>query len=154
VTPGPRPKPRGLKLIEGNPGRRRLPNGAKPRPIAPEPPEWLSDAAREEWDRLAPEIEELGLLTGADRAAFAGYCSAYASWVAAEGFLAAHGATVTAQSGYLMPHPMVAVARHERAAMHRLGQEFGLTPFSRSRIDVPEALTHEDGSLLDGGSGS
>jgi len=79
TIPGRKPKPTKLKIIEGNPGKRPLnENEPIPQSIAPECPDWLSDDAKKEWKRLAPELERLGLLTVLDMAAFAGYCQSYA----------------------------------------------------------------------------
>ena len=74
---GRKPKPTHLKLLEGEPNKDRI-NFDEPKfkPKAPKCPSWLSVEAKHEWNRLAPELERLGLLTGADMAMFASYCSA------------------------------------------------------------------------------
>ena len=74
---GRKPKPTHLKLLEGEPNKNRI-NFDEPKfkPKAPKCPSWLSTEARKEWNRLSPELERLGLLTGADMAMFASYCSA------------------------------------------------------------------------------
>lgn len=35
---------------------------------------------KKEWKRLAPSLIAMGILTGHDMEAFAGYCQAYARW--------------------------------------------------------------------------
>lgn len=35
---------------------------------------------KKEWKRLAPSLIAMGVLTGHDMEAFAGYCQAYARW--------------------------------------------------------------------------
>src|SRR3989304_3311411 len=77
---GPAAKPASLRLLEGNPGKRPIREGPKPRPLRPTCPSWLSPQAKAEWRRLAPELERLGLLTHLDRAAFAAYCQSFAQW--------------------------------------------------------------------------
>ena len=48
--------------------------------IEPPPPEFLSEYARAEWDRIAMELYRLKLLTVVDIAPLAAYCEAYAKW--------------------------------------------------------------------------
>ena len=153
TRPGPRPKPAALRLLHGDTDHRAKRNEPKPRPIRPACPAWLLPEAKAEWQRVAPELDALGLLTVVDMAALAAYAQAYARWQAAEVVLAAQGATLTARSGYQYPRAEVAIARAERRAMLAAGSELGFSPASRTSIHVPEPM-YEDGSLLDGGSGS
>ena len=92
---GRKPKPTAVKQLEGNPGKRQL-NANEPKPAARAPscPKWLEDDAKKEWRRLAKQMEQLGILTEVDMAAFAGYCQAYARWKEAEEFISRHGAIV------------------------------------------------------------
>lgn len=85
---GRKPKPTAVKQLEGNPGKRQL-NANEPKPAARAPscPKWLEDDAKKEWRRLAKQMEQLGILTEVDMAAFAGYCQAYARWKEAEEFI-------------------------------------------------------------------
>ena len=65
---GRKPKPTHIKVITGNPGKRKL-NFDEPRPeiaVPTYPPE-LSPAAQREWDRLVGELCKLNLLTNLDR---------------------------------------------------------------------------------------
>ena len=81
ATRGRKPTPTALKLLEGNPGKRKL-NDKEPKPEkkAPSCPKWLETEAKKEWRRLAKKMELMGVLTEVDMAAFAGYCQAYARW--------------------------------------------------------------------------
>ena len=85
ATRGRKPTPTAIKELEGNPGKRAL-NDKEPKPQkkAPACPKWLEDEAKKEWRRLAKQMEQLGILTQVDMAAFAGYCQAYARWKEAE----------------------------------------------------------------------
>ena len=69
---GRKPKPTRLKLLEGNPGKRRI-NGQEPQPpwTLPSCPAHLSPSAKAEWKRLAKTLNAVGLLTQVDRAALA-----------------------------------------------------------------------------------
>ena len=78
---GRKPKPTAIKELEGNPGKRPL-NDAEPKPErkAPPCPKWLEPEAKKEWRRLSKQLEQIGVLTEVDQAAFASYCQAYARW--------------------------------------------------------------------------
>ncbi len=82
---GRRPKPTGLKVISGNPGKRPL-NQHEPQPqlAIPTCPAHLTPSAKAEWKRLACELQALGILSHLDRAVLAAYCQAYGRWVGAE----------------------------------------------------------------------
>src|SRR5258707_14186707 len=83
---GTKPKPAHLKVLEGNPGKRRIPTN-EPRPRCdriPEPPPFIVGLALTEWDRLGPQLFVLGMLTDLDVGPFAAYCQAHARWVTAE----------------------------------------------------------------------
>lgn len=153
-------KPTALKVLEGNPGKRPLNlNEPNPLPIAPECPDWLLDEAKEEWNRLAPELERLGLLTIIDKAAFAGYCQSYAKWKAAEEFIKKNGTTYripkTDKNGkvisvYIAAFPEVVIANQSLKQIKAFAVEFGLAPSSRGRICLPsEILDDEFEKLLD-----
>lgn len=138
---GRKPKPTRLKLIAGNPGRRPL-NPAEPRITAsvPEPPPHLSDVALGEWHRLAPALARAGVLTEFDRAALAGYCSSWASFVAGEEAIRETGHVIKGYRGSLVVNPHVRVRDRALELMARFAAELGLTPSSRSRIHAtPDA---------------
>lgn len=138
---GRKPVPTRLKLLAGNPGKRPL-NQNEPEPATAFldcPPE-LSPAARAEWERLAPELGDLGLLTHFDRAALAAYCAAYALWAEATAAIQKYGAMVKSPTGYPMQSPYIGIANRQAELMIRLASEFGFTPASRSRISTPSEL--------------
>lgn len=135
ATKGRKPKPTALKVLEGNPGRRPL-NEYEPVPPKAkiECPDWLEEEAKREWNRLAPSLEAMGVLTMADVTAFAGYCQAYARWREAEEFISKHGSIFQTPSGYVQQVPQVSIAQQNLKIMQSLCSEFGLTPATRARI--------------------
>ena len=157
ATRGRKPKPTAVKVLEGNPGKRPL-NMYEPVPEkkAPECPSWLNDEAKEEWDRLADKMVNLGTLTEMDMAAFAGYCQSYARWKEAEEFIEKHGTIVKTPSGYLQQVPQVSIAQTNLKVMLKFCSEFGLTPSFRSRMiagEVQEGSVDEMEFLLLEGNG-
>ena len=139
---GRKPKPTALKELEGNPGKRQL-NINEPKPLAKAPscPKWLDPEAKKEWRRLSKKMEQIGILTEIDMAAFAGYCQAYARWKAAEEFISKHGSIVKTPSGYWQQVPQVSIAQQYMKAMQKFSEQFGLTPAARSRIVADNTKT-------------
>jgi phage terminase small subunit len=92
MKPGTKPKPTHLKLVIGNPGKRALNRKeAKAKAAIPAPPVHLTADAVEEWNRVATDLYNLGVLSEIDRAALAAYAQAYGRWVQAERAIAKIG---------------------------------------------------------------
>ena len=134
---GRKPLPTALKVLEGDRGKGRRPINRK-EPVPPQEavqcPEWLMDEAKAEWERLAPSLIAMGVLTDHDTEAFAGYCQAYARWREAEEFLSQHGTIFKTPSGYVQQVPQVSIAMQNLKIMQSFCSEFGLTPASRARL--------------------
>ena len=125
---GRKPKPTAIKKLEGNPGKRKL-NTKEPIPAKgmPNCPEWLMPEAKKEWERLADLMNQLGVLTEVDMAAFAAYCQS----------------TFETDKGYQQQTPWVGIANTNQKLMLQAASEFGLTPSSRSRIVAGNAKGKE-----------
>ena len=76
---GPPPQPTSLRVLYGNPGKRPI-NGREPQPRTKRPqcPDYLDDAARQEWRRLVPILSRMRVLTEADGIALGSLCQQYA----------------------------------------------------------------------------
>ena len=158
ATRGRKPLPTALKELEGDRGKGRRPLN-KDEPTPPQDnvqcPEWLMPEAKKEWERLAPSLMAMGILTEHDLEAFAGYCQAYARWKEAEEFMTQHGTIVKTKSGYWQQVPQVSIAQTYLKVMNRFAEQFGLTPASRSRIvadSISGGSEDELEALLGGGS--
>jgi P27 family predicted phage terminase small subunit len=139
------PKPTNLKLLEGNPGKRPIPKGEpKPMPISPQCPVWLYPEAKAMWSHLMPELERIGLMTIVDGRAFEAACQNYATWVRCEKYLKKNGYTILAPSGYPVQRPEVTVGQKALKAFQSFCTEFGMTPASRSRMDIKQRQVEED----------
>lgn len=140
---GRKPKPTKLKMLAGNPGKRPL-NKDEPQfaPDLPAPPGFLSQEARQEWDRIAGALYAQGVLTAVDRGALAVCCQLYGRLVQAETALAILAAKDPTSFGLLVKsrrcgpiiNPLVAVAHKSMELYIRACAEFGITPSRRSRI--------------------
>jgi P27 family predicted phage terminase small subunit len=120
--------------MKGFPGKRRKNPPVEPArlPQCPEAPSYLPQYAREEWDRIAPELWAIGLLSIVDTACLSAYCSSYALWRTASEQL--DSLTMTTQKGDLRRHVLIKVVRDAAADMVTYAGEFGLTPVARTRI--------------------
>lgn len=158
MTRGRKPKPTAKKKLQGNPGRRPLPENEPVFKGTTTAPAWLDDIAKQEWRRLAPRLETLRLLTVADRAAFAIYCAQYSRMVRAEEFLQspkAGGSEVyVTAAGALKQWPHVAIANQAARLCKEFITEFGLTPSSRARLgtEPPKKSTTGEDFLFGDGS--
>jgi P27 family predicted phage terminase small subunit len=143
---GPPPQPNVLKLLRGNPGKRRI--GVEPEPqipdSVPEVPSFLTGYASDEWYRVAPELHRLRLLTVVDVIPLAAYCQAYETWRTAVEAFKAMAARDTVTAGMLIKmagsgaaqNPLLGVARRAAGDMVRYASEFGMTPVARARISA------------------
>ena len=141
-----RPIPTALSLVRGNPSKRPpfVANEAAPPPSQPDPPEHLTDLARAEWARVVGRLFECGLMTDVDVPMLAAYCDAYGQWVQlsrdleriAAGDPTTHGVMIRTTNGNFIQNPIVGALRCARADMARFALEFGMSPASRTRIDV------------------
>lgn len=102
----------------------------------PRCPPHLDAVARKEWRRLAKPLYDMGVLTVADRAAFAAYCQSYSRWTEAERKLAETPMLIKAPSGYPQQSPWLSIANRQMELMCRYMTEMGLTPSSRLRVAV------------------
>jgi P27 family predicted phage terminase small subunit len=150
---GRKPKPARLKLIDGNPGKR--PIGREPQPPASQPtcPAHLSPTAKAEWKRLARMLNQIGVLTQADRAVLAAYCQAYGRWVEAERKLKETPPLLKTPAGYVQQSPWLSIANKQIELMTRLMAEIGLTPSARSRLAVQVSLRPKPWEMRDAWEG-
>jgi P27 family predicted phage terminase small subunit len=147
--PGGRPaKPTAIKLLEGNPGQRRIKPEPQPTRGIPPCPAWLDPEAKREWRRVTPELDRLGVLTVVDRAALAAYCQAASRVMQAERALTDGGLTVEVYKEGLdgemrlagiITRPEVAIALKYYGVMKSYLVDFGLTPASRTKLAADPA---------------
>lgn len=121
--------------MAGNKNSGRKPN-PKAKGIVPEgdavQPSWLTERAKVEWDRIAPELVRLRLLTSADEVEFANYCQCVADLERAR-------AMVTQQvwdrllSDARRP-PIFAQIGDLQDRIHRFATTLGLNPSARESL--------------------
>ena len=138
------PVPFPLKVLRGNPGKRRLRREPEPAREAqcPDAPSFLSGYALDEWHRVAPELHRLGLLTVLDVMLLAVYCTAYQHWRdalevlarMAEDDPATRALLTNSADGNPRPNPLTKIASAAADQMVSTASAFGMTPVARSRL--------------------
>lgn len=140
---GPAPAPAALKLIKGRqPGRdsggRPVPEAPKFKRGAPDAPELLSEAARQEWYRIVPGLDELDLLKPEDFAALVEHCETWATYIEAIALVRRDGIVVTnPDNGRQYKNPALAAVESAGQQLRASCREFGLTPSSEQNLGKP-----------------
>lgn len=139
MTRGRKPKPTAKKRLEGNPGKRKI-NKREPLPKASEVIEAqaITDGAQAFIDKYKPQLHAMQILTDVDVAALELMATHYSiAWESAR-VIQKQGLTVTDTFKQVHKHPLLSVFRDNSTAYRAYAAEFGMTPSSRSRIQVPE----------------
>lgn len=154
---GRKPKPTHLKLVTGNPGKRKLNNKEpKPKKGVGAAPAWLSKKAKIAWPKVVKMLLDMNVVTVSDTIGLEVLCEAYADLLLARESLkkpitykTSDGKTVTIAEGGSMTYltwgkagpmlrnrpEMAIIADAERRLKSSLA-DFGLTPAARSKIQV------------------
>lgn len=102
------------------------------------PPDTLSEQARIYWDRYAPDLMRVGVLTAWDVDSFAVCCEALARYWAATRLVNGSALLVNGTTG-LTPNPALKVQREAEQTFAQFGGRFGLSPSDRTAIKVNAA---------------
>ncbi len=101
-------KPTKIKELQGSrtPKRTKEPNLPA---VKLKPPRWLSKFAREEWYRVVPALEKIGMLTALDETAMVNYVVVYDRIREAQKIIEQEGFTCTTRDGGLKKRPELSV---------------------------------------------
>lgn len=150
MRPGPPPKPTAIKKLQGNPGKRPLPkNEPQPDPLEkiPKPPSYLSKGAKKIWKEEAPKLAKLGVLTEIDLKTFSIVCSVLFRYEEAERQMnrlakkedPLNGAISVNSRGNMDCSALLDLSHKSMNMALKYLAEFGMTPSSRSRIEIKKA---------------
>lgn len=134
---GPAPKPTALRVLHGE--KRYRINTAEPLPrnAPPERPDWLTAYAVEEWDRIFPDLEAMGVAKAVDAAGLAAYCEAVSELRRCTELLAKSRPLIRrAKDGELVPNPLFRLRQRAADSVRVWAREFGFTPASRQPLKV------------------
>jgi P27 family predicted phage terminase small subunit len=102
----------------------------------PPSPGFFDDIANYEWERVGNELIAKRLLSEVDLTAFTGYCLNVSRMVKAEREVQTKGLVYMTEFGP-KARPEVMIARQASAEALKFAKEFGLTPASRTRVEIP-----------------
>ncbi|MBH8558984.1 phage terminase small subunit P27 family [Hymenobacter negativus] len=147
MPPGRTPKPTAQKKLEGTHRPDREAANAlafDPARDALDPPVDLKpEAARQCWRVVAKELHQKSMLATVDLALLRAYCYQVALMMEAETELETSGKTITITNkgggSYAVKSPWVAILSDATEKVSKIGQQFGFSPSSRTRISVSKS---------------
>ncbi len=145
ATRGRKPKPTATKRREGNPGRRPL-NEREPKLEArvPSCPRHLDAVAKAEWKRVAGLLFKKGVITLADRGVLTAYCRAWSLAIEADAKIQKYGTVLQSEkTGAFYQSPYLNQLTAAQKDLVRFAGELGMTPVSRTRVNVEENLEND-----------
>lgn len=146
-------KPYALRLLEGDTTKRskefnkRYENEIEIEGEFPvdQPPEWLTDEGKAEWERLAGILARSGLLKATDYQMFANYCQAAGEVAYLEGqFVKERAYLVEDPKGRIMVNPAMRILSQRKQELMSIAKEFGFTPSMRARLSVLSTVKKEE----------
>ena len=152
---GRKPKPTNLKILQGNKHKERINlNEPKFDRSMPKCPSYLNKTAKAIWLKKARELNQAGVLTVIDDSALATYSQLFSRYLDLEGDIAKEG-TVVIKKGFdkegevveldTKINPKVVESRLTVQQLRQYETEFGMTPSSRSRIQVVNPESGDEG---------
>lgn len=139
-TRGPKGKPAAQKRLEGNPGKKKIPEGYVAAEGEPERPDHLDGYAADVWDRVMRSMPA-GVYAASDTEVLAAYCLAAAELKRAMAHLAIEGRVVMVETKQgVVPRRNVwsGIAREMMSQIATLGTRLGLDPMARENIKAPD----------------
>lgn len=148
--PGPPRKPTKLRLLQGNPGKRALPQDEPmPEEGAPPTPKTLRGAALAKWKELVADTMAIRVLTKVDGHMLEVTAAAYDEWLSLNRTLSKSGVTYKARTTNgtrVYPRPEVAM-RADAWRRYCTGlAHFGLSPSSRGKVQTAKPPENENAS--------
>ena len=168
---GPPKKPVELKLLQGNPGEKKLPKPLKvPKIKGMKPPRELGKLGKAMWRRILPKLKAQNLASDLDVNMLSRYCDTYEHWTNARKFILENGtaypiyqtplpteeelkAGKKPELRYMVQYPQVSQMNQWARDLTRYEQQFGMSPASRTALVLeapPKASESEIDDLLYG----
>lgn len=100
-------------------------------------PDWLSDIAAVEFDRVVANAAQVGMLDNLDLSVLAIYADNYYRYIEATKALAKDGHVTKAKSGYQMPSPWMSILNQSAKNIFACSAKLGLAVTDRLKLIVP-----------------
>jgi P27 family predicted phage terminase small subunit len=151
MSRGTRPQPTAWKILNGNPGKRKL-NMDEPQYEAgiPDKPEWFGTYASEEWDRITSNLNGQRILTKADLGILVATCVCYEQMRETLAVIQTLGRTYaiddTNGNRHFKTRPECVRFETAQREYRALLVELGLTPASRGKVKVMSKTEQPSGT--------
>ena len=137
-APGRKPKSPSLKVIEGKLGKRPIPELPELSSLELEPPDWLSDRAKELWMRHVVELKESDMVADLDRELLSFY---YAEVARAEEYEKMLSDPESLK--YMKAIDIQKELRQIYGLLIKMANNLSLTPSERARAGRPKKKTKD-----------
>jgi P27 family predicted phage terminase small subunit len=107
----------------------------------PEPQAEMSEISQRTFEQLSNRLEQLGVISDLDAMGLQMLSDAWEDYLAARSVVKKLGTTYeseTANGSIRRTNPEVAIMQEAWSRVHKMLQQFGLTPSSRMRMTMPE----------------
>ena len=148
---GRKPMTAAQQMLEGNRSKKpslSMDDVVHPDEDPPEPPSWLDEEARKEWDRVIVNLRDKNLVGRSDTAVLGNYCRAVSLTIACHKDIDKHG-SVSVSDDKEYKRPVMSVLNEARGAVIRYAGELGLTVVSRTRLGDGRRETKRKSPLKD-----
>lgn len=137
--------PTALKRLRGTArADRATANEPKPELASADPPESLPPEAVIRWNRYAPVLIRLRVLTELDRATLADLCVVEARLAECNRELDKDGVVIAGARGGLVRHPAVMAANAYGARALQLRAKLGMSPVDRAKVSAQAEYVQDD----------
>lgn len=137
-----------MRIAEGNPGHRRVPD--EPRALGrPVPPGYFDDQQRAVWNILLASVPN-GMLAACDAAIMEILVQSWTIYRQASAEINRIGLMVRASDGPRR-NPLIGIARGAAADLHMAASSLGLSPLARTRLQASAEKPFDPIELLLGG---
>lgn len=123
-------KPAAIKLLEGNLGNRPINVGPDFQALNSEPPDFLSDLAKQEWHRVYPLVASNNVCSEADQWVLATYCQSYAEYIEQSALIEKEKKKLNSP----IKSPRLAIRQQAFNNLMETGKQLGFTPVARQKI--------------------
>jgi P27 family predicted phage terminase small subunit len=140
---GPAKQPSIVRYVRGDPSKEGFSaNEPKPLPASLSPPDDLEGVALDKWMDTVPKLQAMGVFTEADRGTWHRYCIEFALWKRNVEMVNKYGDVMRfkpkaeGEAPYMQVSPFATQMMKLAASLLRIEQQFGLTPSSRSQVQI------------------
>jgi P27 family predicted phage terminase small subunit len=104
----------------------------------PDCPNCLGKEGKTEWERVTVELENMGILSTADRGALVAYCEAWEEFVDLLAKVRKEGPVVYTDKGNAIQNPVLGAKNKASERLLKTAAQFGMTPAARTKIEATE----------------